>query len=180
MGIRQHAAVLLALLVPTMAGAHEHNRAMFLGVSGRTGGSMLWGVHGSYEEVLFKGKHSDHSVCNPRHWSAVLDASAHFRSHDGFAITGGLSYTIFGSCPKPGKYPQFLPTVYALPIGKQKTGTLTDDSWRWVGVLGAQLDLLVRREDGIRAQVDVIQNYGGDHATNVRFSIGLLLRFFNH
>ncbi len=122
---------------------------------------MLWGVHGSYEEVLFKDRRSDHSVCHPRHYSAVLDASAHFRSHDEFAITGGLSYIFLGSCPEPGKYRQPLFSMYALPLGVQKTGGAADDSWRLVGVLGLQVDYLLRKEDGIRVQVDAIRNWGG-------------------
>jgi len=184
MGIRRQGIVLLALLVPGMAGAHEHNRAVFVGPSGRTGGSMLWGVHGTYEEVkllreLLGGKHSDHSVCKPSHWSLVFDASAHFRSHDGFAITAGPSYT-FAGCPVNVRGWQFVPSVHVLPGGFQKVEGATDESWRIVGVLGVQLDLLPRRQDGIRIQVDALRNWGGDHEVNYRFSVGLVLRFFDH
>jgi len=173
--MRRNGLVLLALLVPAGAGAHEHNKAVFLGASGRTG-SMLWGVHGSFEDVL--GKHPEPPKCNPRHLSIVLDASAYFRSQDTFSITVGPRYTFAGSGCQAVRYPKLLFSAYALP-GLQKTGGATDDSWRVALVTGLQLDLLLRREDGIRVQVDAIGNVKSDHDVHYRVSAGLLLRFFD-
>jgi hypothetical protein len=179
MGIRQHAAVLLALLVPAAAGAHEHNRAFFVGPSGRTG-SMLWGVHGSYEEVLFKHAHQD-KECRPRHWSLVVDASAHFRAYDEYAITVGPRYTFMGSdCSGKTKYPKPTVSAYLLPVGFQKAGGTADDSLRLAGLLGIQVDVLLRRQDGIRVQADLIRDWSGEKARHFRFSAGLVLRFFDH
>ena len=179
MGTRRNGLVFLALLVPSMAGAHEHNRAVFLGPSGRTGGSKLWGVHGSFEQVWGHHKHVDPSDCSVQHLSIVVDASAHFRSKDGFTLTAGPRYTFMGSnCPGTTHFPKPVFSVYVLP-GAQKIKGATDDSWRLAVAAGAQLDILVRREDGIRVQVDVIRKVGGVDATYVRVSAGLLLRFFD-